>query len=281
MSNALRARKVGGIIAETFRVYKRSFLTLVFIVASAELIPCILTLLGVYLPALPWVPVAASTMVFLYSIIVLPLVPVALIYAVSKQYLGETIVDIPEAYSFAWGTQGLLILVGLLAGFLYFIIAIPIITAFTFIAIAGPLFPAFILPPVLIYFMVRWSLVLQIVSLERPGSARATLRRSSALVKGNWWRVLGTVIVLYIITIAFMLPFLLPLFSRISGGVRGTGEILSAISDTFSAYQAIWTIIGSILLTPIFVIGTTLLYYDLRVRKEGYDLKTLSKELGI
>ena len=40
------------------------------------------------------------------------------------------------------------------------------------------------------------------------------------------------------------------------------------------------TIVG-ILVSPVVFIAWTLLYYDMRVRKEKYDLATLSREMGI
>jgi len=47
----------------------------------------------------------------------------------------------------------------------------------------------------------------------------------------------------------------------------------------------IWTLIGGaiggIISLPIFVIGITLLYFDLRVRKQGYSLDALADELGL
>jgi hypothetical protein len=46
----------------------------------------------------------------------------------------------------------------------------------------------------------------------------------------------------------------------------------------------IWALIGgaigSIISLPIFAIGQTLLYFDLRARKQGYSLDVLADELG-
>ena len=43
--------------------------------------------------------------------------------------------------------------------------------------------------------------------------------------------------------------------------------------------QAVSTI-WSTLLTPILHIGATLVYFDLRVRKEGYTLETMAAEVA-
>jgi hypothetical protein len=36
----------------------------------------------------------------------------------------------------------------------------------------------------------------------------------------------------------------------------------------------------SILMTPMSAIAVTLLYYDFRIRKEGFDLEMLSRSIG-
>ena len=110
--------------------------------------------------------------------------------------------------------------------------------------------------PFAVYFGVRWSFILPAALLEdySPGAA---LSRSSELVQDNWWRVLGILLVVGIVvaTINIILAFL---------PVLGT--------------------LASILTTPVFFIAHTLLYYDLRVRREGqsgFTLETLARELRI
>ena len=45
--------------------------------------------------------------------------------------------------------------------------------------------------------------------------------------------------------------------------------------------EAIGLLVAGVLVGPVTVIATTLLYYDLRVRKEGYDMSRLSLEMGV
>ena len=40
-------------------------------------------------------------------------------------------------------------------------------------------------------------------------------------------------------------------------------------------------IVVTVLLTPIYVGALTALYYDLRIRKEGYDIEVMSQALGV
>lgn len=59
------------------------------------------------------------------------------------------------------------------------------------------------------------------------------------------------------------------------------GIIVWVISFVLGFIPIVGDIIGSILPTPVAIVGATLLYYDLRVRKEGYSLEALAEELHI
>ena len=144
---------------------------------------------------------------------------------------------------------GALILISLLiylGGYLAFIFAIK-----------RTLLGAICLLPV-IYFENYWAFALQAALLEGLGPIDA-LSRSSALVRGNWWRVLGILIVLFLILLI----------------IRNASFYLAVKAPVIAA------IIVSILAVHILAIGMTLLYYDLRVRKEGYNLDSLATELHI
>lgn len=104
------------------------------------------------------------------------------------------------------------------------------------------------------YLGVRWIFVLQAALLEGLGPTGA-LSRSSTLVKRNWWRVLGIMLVVFLIT--------------------------AAVSAILGIMPVVGGIIGGIIATPIGTIGSILLYYDLRVRKEGYTVEALASELRI
>jgi hypothetical protein len=41
----------------------------------------------------------------------------------------------------------------------------------------------------------------------------------------------------------------------------------------------LFTVVGTVLVTPISSAATILLYYDLRIRKEGFDLEQLAQRL--
>ena len=110
--------------------------------------------------------------------------------------------------------------------------------------------------PFAVYFGVRWYFILPAALLE-DYSPRVALSRSSELVHDNWWRVLGILLAVGIVV---------------------------AIINIILAFIPILGTLASILTTPVFFIAHTLLYYDLRVRREGqsgFSLETLARELRI
>lgn len=107
--------------------------------------------------------------------------------------------------------------------------------------------------PLFVYLLVSLYFVQQAIMIEGAGPL-AALRRSHALVKGSWWRVLG-------IGLAFMLVLVVP--ELVAGLGRGTVRLVIG---------GITTALGSI--------GMTLVYLDLRARKEGCPAERLAWELG-
>jgi hypothetical protein len=102
-----------------------------------------------------------------------------------------------------------------------------------------------------VWLLVRWSLVAQVVILE-GNSPRAALRRSSQLVRGDWWRVAS--LVLFVTTIGLLLGPLL-------GAV-----LLFVTSASFNFVNLISSLVYVFAL-PFVAIATTYLYFDLELEK--------------
>ena len=148
----------------------------------------------------------------------------------------------------------------------------------------GSLFVTVIGIPFAIYFSMRWGLYgLPVLFEETTG--RNALRRSTELVKGSWWRVFG--IMLAISLISFMIGFILQeSFEFILSllGVAAPEEPanfleqlqrlympISSEMDWFSySVRSLVSLSIAFITMPIGPIGATLLYFDLRIRKEGY-----------
>jgi hypothetical protein len=111
-----------------------------------------------------------------------------------------------------------------------------------------------------------FCLIGPVVMLEGEGGAGA-LKRSRAIVKGHFNKALLVVVCLTIAQAAAA-AILLSLPNLI-GKLPGLPSFFSALS------------IGlTLLIESLKIASTTLLYYDLRIRKEGYSLQLLEEELA-
>ena len=122
--------------------------------------------------------------------------------------------------------------------------------------------------------LVRYSVAVPAVVLENL-SARQALKRSVALTKGVFWRLFVVGLLMYliraIVVLLFQAPFtFVTLLATIKGG-----------------HPSLWVTIASLLVggvagaatTPLLMIGFAVAYYDLRVRKEGFDLQLMMSRL--
>ncbi len=137
--------------------------------------------------------------------------------------------------------------------------------------------------PFAIYFGVRWSLYGLPVLFEGTG-VRQSLKRSGQLVKGMWWRVFG--ISLGIFLLFFVIQTILQSnlgFALTLVGVKSEGDVRDTLlriilgpyrsDEPFFFYvQMFIHFIVSLFTLPLLPICSTLLYFDLRIRKEGFDI---------
>jgi hypothetical protein len=114
-----------------------------------------------------------------------------------------------------------------------------------------------------IYLLVRFLFVTQVIVLERIDVAGA-FARSSDLVKDSWWRVFG-----------HFLLFNLPAIP----GIIVVGLVRQVLGRAASGTAAdVWILIATgflipLVIFPIPIAATVMLYYDLRVRTEGFDVE--------
>lgn len=98
------------------------------------------------------------------------------------------------------------------------------------------------------------------------------MKRSRELAKGNWSRIF------LVGLLTFLLTFLVELgASAIAGLIFNPFE--SASLPMFAFLSNALTGIADAFVLPIGLMGTVLLYFDIRVREEGYDLELLAKDL--
>ncbi len=173
----------------------------------------------------------------------------AVVKAVSDTYLGRD----PEwqpSIQFAFTRLGPL----LLGSFLF---ALGVGVGFIFLFIPG------------IFLAVSWAVFAPAVVVE-GASGPGGLGRSWELIKGRRWPVFGAFVILYIIVAvaSFIIGLILSgLLAAGSGGAFNFGNI-------------ILNIITQVLTAPLLAIATVVIYFDLRVRKEAFDVTLLANAVG-
>lgn len=243
-ATALRPRSATEIIDASFQLLRRHYTQLVA-VAVVALLPYIV-LVAVTGGATTGAATAAGgfgiILVFLAQWLCAALAEAAVIAGASDAYL-EGSVDITRSLATTASRLPTIILAGLIRGLA-----------------VGVAFIAFIFPG--IYVALRTFAIIPVVVLEER-SAGDSLKRSWELAKGEVWKIFLTLLLAWLIF--FVLYFLLVI---VVGMVAAQNP------------RAISVVVGLLmaLVYPITCVVTTLLYYDIRVRREGFDLELLARE---
>lgn len=116
-----------------------------------------------------------------------------------------------------------------------------------------------------VYAGLSTILTVPALLLERAGPVYA-VQRSWRLVRGQWWHTFWAMCLAWIIYLAVFVVLSLAI-SMLMTANPVVSRLLSAIVLAF-AY-------------PLIGVVTTLLYYDLRMRKEGFDLERTALQLGV
>jgi hypothetical protein len=130
-------------------------------------------------------------------------------------------------------------------------------------------FVALVIPGIWLY--AAWSVATPALLIE-GSRGWAALKRSHGLVGSRWWPTAGVLIVSEL-----MAAILGGAVQALLVGVFLSGSSIVVVILIVSLAAAI----SAILVRPFVSSIRTVLYYDLRVRKEGYDLELLAEQLGI
>jgi hypothetical protein len=273
---ALRPLSLGEILDRTFSLYRRHFVLFAGITAVPYLlilgmnlwqtifmkVPQITTKgpLGMEIHR-PAAPTGIMALGLVWGIVALVVYLIAYlfsqggtIYAVSELYLGRT-ATVESSLRRVWGQlaslAGVIILNGLVVGI-----------GFIFLIIPG------------IYLACRLITCIPAALLEDLG-ARESLERSFFLTKDNAGRAFLIYLLYFFLTYAAALLIGGPLGVAIAlhGKDPNTLRILTALLQVSSF------LIG-IVIGPILLIATSVFYYDLRVRKEAFDLQLMMNPSG-
>ncbi|HYK11913.1 MAG TPA: hypothetical protein VEV39_14040 [Gemmatimonadales bacterium] len=122
----------------------------------------------------------------------------------------------------------------------------------------------------IIYLYCGYGVTTEVIVLEELDGAFDAFGRSWTLTKGARGKVFGMFIVSWIIV------------NFIPGLILGVASAVAATSAP--AFVPLISTVSSLLtlmLAPIIPCVFTLLYYDLRARREGFDLEHLGRQLGL
>jgi hypothetical protein len=126
-----------------------------------------------------------------------------------------------------------------------------------------------------IFVYTRLLVTPQAIVLEDQG-ALAGIGRSWRLVGGSFWRAVAILLLMGIL--AYLISALPASILSVSLTLASRGSL-----DSLMLNQALTTLvaqIGLIIALPLQLAVYTLLYYDLRIRKEGYDIEVMAQQAG-
>ena len=239
----LRPLTLGGLIEEMLRLYQQNFVSLVAIVAIVQVAAAIVAgLLG--LLAHTGVLLLAGIFGILAAVVYFVAIFLqagALTLAIADDYLGQPI-TIQRAYEGAQHRLGGLIGTSLLIGLIVAVLAITVVGI-----------------PVAIWLGIRWVFSSQIVMLEGQAGTSA-MSRSADLVRNYWWRTFGILLLVFI-----AIGLVDGIISGIFGHIVFIGGLINLIVE--------------ILIAPLYTAIVTLLYFDMRVRKENLTHDVLSASM--
>ena len=235
----IRARSNAELLDAAFEIYRRHF-PLLFTIAVIGLAP--VTLATLFQPGQP----AAAPFVYFPLAIIGGLfnlfIEAALIVAVSQVYLGREI-DVASAFRGGLRHPGRVFLATLIKA---------LVIGFGFVALIVPG----------VFMFIRYFAVPATVVLEDQTTLDGA-RRSRELSKGSGKRILATLGVTWIF------------YLILSGIITATSQ--GVLGHSVAAVVLRLAVTGMIY--PLIPIVSTLLYYDARIRKEGYDIELMATGL--
>ncbi len=244
----LRPLSLGEVLDTSFGMSRHLFGTLLFISAATQTVPLAL---GVYVEGAGGILQHPSLWVFSLglSLVLGSVGTAASTFVIAETYLGSSLTP-QEAFlrstPFMGRLMGATFLVTLLTGLGLVLLIVPGVIAYCGL---------FLTPSAMV--------------LEDIHGATNAMGRSWTLTKGFRLKVLGAV----------MVAVLLLLVPGLALGALAVWATALLGESTATLVVMASTAVLQLLIYPFFYSLTTVLYYDLRVRKEGFDLEMLATSL--
>ena len=200
----------------------------------------------------------------------------ALVDAAAKRYLGKD-VAIGESFRAGLSASPRLFVAGVLV-FLAIIGAWAVLVIVAALANQGIVWALAVLAGIVAtaFLGCSWLVAPVVVVVEKMGPISA-LGRAWRLSAGNRWRIFGIQVLLFILNLVLSL-----LIGGIFGGLAAASSQGGAVPGTLgitSVVQSLVNLASTIIWAPVEWIAFTVLYYDLRVRKEAFDLQLAAEAL--
>jgi hypothetical protein len=261
----LRPLGVGEILDAAIKIYRNKFGTMLkavaIVIVPVQVLNVLITL------SLPdtsstagtttttsdseWAGLAALLLIFVISLVSAALAEAACLKAVSDTYLG-TDTDWRESLRFGFRRLGSLLWLMLIHGVVVLLALL-----------------ACIVPGVWLY--VAWSVAVPALLIEGTRGFEA-LGRSFNLVRRRWWPTFG--ILLLANLLATTVAFGFGLLALPAVFVGGDNEFV------FDLANGVFGAVASVVTIPFVAAVVAVIYFDLRVRKEGFDLQLMAQRIG-
>jgi hypothetical protein len=297
MQTILRPLSTSELLDRTSHLYRNHFLMFVTITAIPQLLVLALHAAdaALWLRVLLASRVMRSFLFLIMSLLGLQISHAATAIAVSRLHLGET-ASVREAYSAAKGsllrvvwivsmTYVLPLILCVLIGLVGVGVSAGILAAAGMFQASdatsiwfriGVIFLVFLAAPLLaMRWWLAWALTVPVTALE-GGGLRTTIRRSRSLTSGRRGRIFGIYVLIVIVTYVVQLLFQTPYYILAGAQAFTAHGHVGAMRIMVSAIGAF---LSTSLVGPLLEIALTLIYYDERVPKEGFDLQLMMSNL--
>jgi hypothetical protein len=262
MNTPLRPMNLGELLDRSFFLYRKHFVLFAGIIALPYLALLAFQLLGVVVaPQAAAGGMTGMSLLWLFLTMILSLGAVAAshgatVVAVSKVHLGGS-TSISEALAAIKGRILSLsvTVLGLGVGIVIGLICL-------------------VVPGILLALM--WAVTIPVAVVEGRGLLQS-VQRSTDLTKGSWGRIF---VVYFLFGALFYIVYLLfniPIFFAV--GIFAQRHGPGVLPGWSQAAFPIGAFLTQTLVGPLMTIGTSLIYYDQRVRNEAFDLQHMMATL--
>ena len=261
----MRERSISDILNESFAVFGKGFREYVIISLLIFAPANLITFLGPRTSIQEYVSegyVPGSAIAFYVILAVVTLLSTTAVWSASSIATGQQVVrgsiNVKDCFKrVSWRIYSLffvsfILTLGLALGLVGMVLIVPIIASIGFL-----IFASFALP----------------VALYEGKKYTSALVRSFQLVRMKWMRILGAMSLIALIMLGITVLISAPTLLMSTPAVGGISLLTLTI-------QYFLSLAANTIAVVISAVAVTLIYFDTRVRMEGFDIEQLSNEIG-